>query len=94
MAQESYFLNVAQDNFSDPRSFSADESPCSILLICYDDRMKKPVNKTVRKVGKTTGTKRLTASEAAREALLIYRETFRDLARYDRGEKPLDTIPY
>ena len=42
--------------------------------------MKKPDNKPVRKVGKTTGTKRLTASEAASEALLIYRETFATVA--------------
>jgi hypothetical protein len=38
--------------------------------------------------------KRLTFREATRLALDLYHETFRDLARYDREEKPLDTIPY
>jgi hypothetical protein len=38
--------------------------------------------------------KRLTFREAARLALALYHETFRDLARYDRQEKTLDTIHY
>ena len=38
--------------------------------------------------------KRLTFREATRLALDLYHETLRDLARYDREEKPLDTIPY
>jgi len=38
--------------------------------------------------------KRSTFREATRLALDLYYEALRDLARYDREEKPLDTIPY
>jgi hypothetical protein len=46
------------------------------------------------KPSKSTGKHQITASEAADQVLHLYRETFRDLARYDRGENPLDTISH
>ena len=42
----------------------------------------------------TSAKKLMTASEAARYVLEKYRETFLDLARYDRGEKPINTISF
>jgi hypothetical protein len=37
-------------------------------------------------------TKLPTVREAAKQALRVYRETFRDLARYDRGEQAAHTV--
>jgi hypothetical protein len=50
-------------------------------------------NKLAPKSSKRT-EKRLTFREATRLAIDLYHETLRDLARYNREEKPLDTILY
>ena len=58
--------------------------------------MAKQSSKSTKRAPKSSERteKRLTFREATRLALDLYHETFRDLARYDREEKPLDTIPY
>lgn len=38
--------------------------------------------------------KHLTVKEAAQRALHQYAGTFRDLARYDRGEQPANPLPH
>jgi len=44
--------------------------------------------------GAKSPKKPMTASEIAEQVLIDFRETFQDLARYDREEKSIDTIPY
>jgi hypothetical protein len=41
-----------------------------------------------------TPTKRLTVKEAAQKALHQYAGTFRDLARYDRGEQSINPVSH
>ena len=67
-------------------------NPLSAIII----GMAKQSSKSTKRAPKSSELteKRLTFREATRLALDLYHETFRDLARYDREEKPLDTIPY
>ena len=67
-------------------------NPLSAIII----GMAKASSKSSKRAPKSSERteKRLTFREATRLALDLYHETFRDLARYDREEKPLDTIPY
>ena len=67
-------------------------NPLSAIIIDMAKQSSKS-NKRAPKSSERT-EKRLTFREATRLALDLYHETFRDLARYDREEKPLDTIPY
>jgi hypothetical protein len=66
--------------------------PLSAIIIDMAKQSSKS-NKLAPKSPERT-EKRLTFWEATRLALDLYHETLRDLARYDREEKPLDTIPY
>jgi hypothetical protein len=66
--------------------------PLSAIIIGMVKHPSKS-NKLAPKSSERT-EKCLTFREATRLALDLYHETLRDLARYDREEKPLDTIPY
>jgi hypothetical protein len=68
----------------------------SNLLSAIILHMAKQSSKSYKRAPKSSERteKRLTFREATRLALDLYHETLRDLARYDREEKPLDTISY
>jgi hypothetical protein len=67
-------------------------NPLSAIIL----HMAKQSSKSYKRAPKSSERteKRLTFREATRLALDLYHETLRDLARYDREEKPLDTISY
>jgi hypothetical protein len=67
-------------------------NPLSAIIIDMAKQTSKSTKRSPKSYERTE--KRLTFREATRLALDLYHETFRDLARYDREEKPLDTIPY
>jgi hypothetical protein len=67
-------------------------NPLSAIIIDMAKQSSKSTKRAAKSSERTEG--RLTFREATRLALDLYHQTFRDLARYDREEKPLDTIPY
>jgi hypothetical protein len=80
-------LNRVRDNLATIAS-----NRLSVIIIYMAKQSSKSSKRTPKSSELTE--KCLTFREATRLALDLYHETIRDLARYDREAKPLDTISY
>jgi hypothetical protein len=67
-------------------------NPLSAIIIGMAKQSSKSYKRAPKSPERTE--KRLTFREITRLVLDLYHETLHNLARYDREEKPLDTISY